>query len=128
MGDKTVLERLLTMERLTNNINTDNKSCYMDKMWHAVYPILREEYVLVGKTGNIDVATAKKFKGDLEGLLLSQFHIAKEYILPTMLVNGYINSQDYQGERLTFVFIDEVILSRYLHAFLRTEKMKAETN
>ena len=116
------------MERLTDNINTENKSCYIDKMWHAVYPILREEYVVVGKVGNVDVATAKKFKGDLEGLLLTQFQINKDYILPTMLVNGYNNSQDYQGDRLNFVFVDDRILNRYLNSFLRTEKIKAETN
>ena len=116
------------MERLTNTINTENKSCYIDKMWQAVYPILREEYIIVNKIGNIDVATAKKFRGDLEGLLLSRFQIRKDFILPTMLVNGYKNSQDYEGEKLTFVFVDDRILSRYLNAFLRTEKIKEETN
>lgn len=116
------------MERLTNAINTNNKSCYIDKMWHTIYPILREEYVVVNKVGNIDVATAKKFRGDLEGLFLSIFQINKDFILPTMLVNGYNNSQDYQGDRLTFVFVDDRILSRYLNAFLRTEKIKEETN
>ena len=105
------------MEKLTNAINTDNKSCYIDKMWQAIYPILREEYIIV-----------KKFRGDLEGLLLSRFQIRKDFILTTMLVNGYKNSQDYEGEKLTFVFVDDRILSRYLNAFLRTEKIKEETN
>lgn len=116
------------MDKLSNSISHSNKSLYIDKMWHAVYPILREEYVIANKVGSVDVADAKKFKCDLEGLLISKFNIAPDYVLPTMLVNGYKNSQDYRGERLQFVFVDDRILSRYLNAFIRTEKIKNKSN
>lgn len=116
------------MDKLSNSISHSNKSLYIDKMWHAVYPILREEYVIANKVGSVDVADAKKFKCDLEGLLISKFNIAPDYVLPTMLVNGYKNSQDYRGERLQFIFVDDRILSRYLNAFIRTEKIKNKSN
>ena len=116
------------MEKLSNSISNTNKSLYIDKMWHAVYPILREHYVVANKVGSIDIADAKKYKSDLEGLLIAKFNVSKDYVLPTMLVNGYRNSQDYRGERLQFVFVDDRILGRYLNAFIRTEKIKNKSN
>ena len=120
--------RSIAMEKLSNSISNTNKSLYIDKMWHAVYPILRENYVIANKVGSIDIADAKKYKSDLEGLLIAKFNISKDYVLPTMLVNGYRNSQDYRGERLQFVFVDDRILGRYLNAFIRTEKIKNKSN
>ena len=41
-----------------------------------------------------------------------------------MLVNGYINSQSYKGDKLEFVYVDDRMLNRYLQAFKRSEVIR----
>ena len=114
----------MAMTKITNLIDTDNKSEYITKMWTAVYPVLREKYVLTNKLGKVNIADAKKYEGDLEGLLRDKLEIRQEYILPTMLVNGYIYSQSYKGDKLEFVYVDDRMLNRYLQAFKRSEVIR----
>lgn len=114
----------MAMTKITNLIDTDNKSEYITKMWTAAYPVLREKYVLTSKLGKVNIADAKKYEGDLEGLLRDKLEIRQEYILPTMLVNGYINSQSYKGDKLEFVYVDDRMLNRYLQAFKRSEVIR----
>ena len=53
----------MAMTKITNLIDTDNKSEYITKMWTAVYPVLREKYVLTSKLGKVNIADAKKYEG-----------------------------------------------------------------
>ena len=97
----------MAMSKISNLIDTDNKSEYITKMWTAVYPVLREKYVLTSKLGKVNIADAKKYEGDLEGLLRDKLEIRQEFILPTMLV-----------------YVDDRMLNRYLQAFKRSEVIR----
>jgi len=63
-------------------------------------------------TGNI----GSKFNGDLYGLFL-EMGIPSEFIYPHILANGYVNSQDYDGKKLTLTILDQNTLKNYLNYF-----------
>lgn len=116
----------MKFELLTSRIPMLNKTDYITRMWITVYPILKTKYVLLNKLGKVSSVTGRKYTGDLEGLLRNELSIGNDYVLPTLLVNGYLNSQDYDGRQTEFLLVDDRMLNRFLMSFKRTEKKLSE--
>ena len=116
----------MSITKLTEKIKPSYKSPGVISMWHSVYPILKANYVLVNNIGKVSLVDGRKYQGDLEGLLKNVLLIRDDFILPTMLINGYNNSQDYDGEQLEFLLLNENILNRYLLARVRSIRLQQQ--
>lgn len=113
----------MSISKLSEKIKTTYKSPGIISMWHSVYPILKANYVVINNTGKVTLVDGRKYQGDLEGLFKNVLRIKEEFILPTMLVNGYNNSQDYDGTQLEFLLLNENILNRYLLSRVRSIRL-----
>lgn len=87
----------------------------MIKKWNTVIPILKDKHVLSYE--EIKPIYANKYKYDLVGLFKEVFNIPKEYIYPTIRVNGFDSLTDYDGNTLRFKRLDNVALGKYYQRF-----------
>ena len=106
------------MKKLSNKIDINTiKEKELFQMWNSIAPILKFKYIVDERS--VDGAIANKYKFDFEGLLINEFKIHKEFIYPTILVNGYSSSTDYNGETKRILIIDDKIMYDYLRMFIR---------
>lgn len=101
--------------------NTNNKE--LNSMWIINYPVLKEQLVAMAEPMTVTVNEAQKYRGDLAGLFAIK-GVKSQFILPNILVNGYTCSDDYDGQVLEFVRLNEVPLQRLLVMTLRTNTFK----
>ena len=87
----------------------------MIKKWNSVKAILKDKHVLSYE--EIKPIYANKYKYDLYGLFQEVFNIPKEYIYPTIIVNGFDTLTDYDGNTLRFKRLDIVALNKYYQRF-----------
>lgn len=111
------------MKSLSEKIDTKTiKDKYIYQMWNSIASILKYKYIVNEKT--IEPAVADKYKFDFEGLLINELKIHKEFAYPTMLVNGYSSSYNYNGDNTKILIVDDSIMFDYLSMFARNLKEK----
>lgn len=68
-------------------------------------------------TRTISIQIANKYRFDLYGLFKNELQIPEEYIYPHIRANGYFSSNNYNGDKLTFILLKAEDLSKYLNRF-----------
>lgn len=109
------LVRLLPENETTKDIND---------MWVSTYPVLKELYTTLQDPLKAEEATCKKYIGDLAGLFHNVFGIKRQFIVPHILANGYMSSEDYDGTKSEFIRLDERKLYMLLTMTKRTTMHK----
>ena len=89
-------------------------------MWNNVIPMLRPYINIEYKTISID--QAYRYRGDFYGLLKVLLEIEEAYIYPTMLINGFRDSTDYDGNNTKILIPDLSTLDTYLSVYLQQRK------
>lgn len=82
--------------------------------WNHVSDIIKQNYVINETT--IEGNLGYKYRGDLYGLF-RELEIDPKFYYIYGLVNGCINSSDYDGKNLRFKYINNDILNRYFNTF-----------
>lgn len=83
--------------------------------WNSVIEELKT-YDIVN-TIDISGVIAEKYRYDMEGLLI-YLNVNRRYIYPTMRVNGFNSSREYDGSVLSIKILDNKTLFYYFEMFL----------
>lgn len=101
-------------DTITSNGMTED----MLKKYNSIISVMRETYA-VGKV-SVTPAMAEKYKGDMYGLFKNEFSIAETDIYLHIRINGYLSSDDYNGELLELQILDNSQLLIYRSLFKKT--------
>ncbi|EPU3828895.1 hypothetical protein ACVWU4_000875 [Campylobacter coli] len=85
--------------------------------WNSIVPVIERTTTL--KDVTIDIKDANLYTHNLEGLLRDKFNINKEFVYPTIRINGYDCSEQYDGRALSFKLIDPYTLEKYYRIIKR---------
>jgi len=71
-------------------------------------------------TLTVTPSIANMYIGDLYGLFKVILNVPLDSIYPNMVANGYKCSQDYNGDKVTFIILDNDVINDYVRLFKKT--------
>lgn len=107
------------MANLSTKINTIAPiDSYIASQWEMFTPNLYESGI--ERTVTLDPAIAYKYRFDFYGLLLNEYSIPYETMIPHLIINGYTSSTDFDGTRLEVHLLNKAMLASYLQSINKT--------
>ena len=85
------------------------------EMWNNIIPMVRSNLDYI--PNEISIAVAERYRFDLYGLFVNELKIPDEFIYPNFLINGYVSSDEFQGDKTKFLTANLVQLSKYLDVY-----------
>ena len=114
---RKILEILLTKDNpmLHYKIKEINQNESVIEMWNNIIPMIRNTLDYI--PNEISIAVAERYRFDLYGLFVNELKIPDEFIYPNFLINGYVSSDEFQGDKTKFLTANLVQLSKFLDAY-----------
>lgn len=114
---RKILEILLTKDKpmLHYKIKEINQNESVIEMWNNIIPMVRSNLDYI--PNEISIAVAERYRFDLYGLFVNELKIPDEFIYPNFLINGYVSSDEFQGDKTKFLTANLVQLSKYLDVY-----------
>lgn len=114
---RKILEILLTKDNpmLHYKIKEINQNESVIEMWNNIIPMVRNTLDYI--PNEISIAVAERYRFDLYGLFVNELKIPDEFIYPNFLINGYVSSDEFQGDKTKFLTANLVQLSKYLDVY-----------
>lgn len=85
------------------------------EMWNNIIPMVRNTLDYI--PNEISIAVAERYRFDLYGLFVNELKIPDEFIYPNFLINGYVSSDEFKGDKTKFLTANLVQLSKYLDVY-----------
>lgn len=90
------------------------------EMWNNTIPMIRGSISLI--PNEVTIAVAERYRFDLYGLFSVELQIPEEFIYPNFLINGYVASDEFEGDRTSFYTANLEQLSKFLNVYKQQRK------